>query len=60
MENGSINNIESSSVEQNSVNSHERNRPVNRLLRFLMSAGVIAALAGFIYALFWFMNNSGV
>lgn len=57
--NGSINNIEETSVEQVAEDSNERSRPVNRLLRFLMSAGVIAALAAFIYVLLYFTSNSG-
>lgn len=57
--NGSINNIEETSVEQVAEDSNERSRPVNRLLRFLMSAGVIAALAAFIYVLLYFTSNNG-
>lgn len=60
MENNSINNVENIPEEQVPAISQERNKPVNRFIRFIMSAGVVAAFCGYVSALFWFMNNSGV
>lgn len=57
--NGSINNIEENAFEQVAEDSSMPNKPVSPIIKFLMSAGVVAALAAFIYALFYFMNNSG-
>lgn len=58
--NGSINKNEEIAVEKNVKDPEEQTNPSDRLLKLLMSAGVTAALAIFIYALFYFMNNSGV
>ena len=57
--NSSINNIEENAVEQVVEDSAMQNKPVSPVIKFFMSAGVVAALAAFIYALFYFMNNSG-
>lgn len=58
--NGSVNNIEENAVEQVVEDSAMQNKPVSPIIKLLMSAGVVALLAAFIYALFYFMNNSGV
>ncbi len=60
MENNSINNVENVTEEQFFAVPEERSKPVNRFIRFIMSAGVVAAFCGYVSALFWFMNNSGV
>ena len=60
MENNLINNTENIPEEQTSVESDKKNKTVNGIIKLLMSSGVIAAFACYIYALFWFMNNSGV
>lgn len=55
-----LDNIEKTTVEQAAENLQNQSKPVSPLMKFLMSAGVVAALAAFIYAMFYFMNNSGV
>lgn len=60
MDNGSINNIEETAVEQIDGNREERTKPVNRLLRGLMTAAVIVSTTAFIYQLIYFAENTGV
>lgn len=59
MDNGSINNIEETAVEQVNEDSNDRKKPVNRLLRGLMSAAVLAALLIFVCVLLYFTSNTG-
>lgn len=59
MDNGSINNIEETAVEQVNEDSNDRNKPINRLLRGLMSAAVLAALLIFVCVLLYFTSNTG-
>lgn len=60
MDNGSVNNIDETAVEQIDGNREERTKPVNRLLRGLMIAAVIASATAFIYLLVYFTENTGV
>lgn len=59
MDNGSINNIEETAVEQVNEDLNDRKKPVNRLLRGLMSAAVLAALLIFVCVLLYFTGNTG-